>query len=78
MLQRKIVGWAPAGEDYFVASCGCGPSQGYRLAVERIPDAGWDWCVWSAADPGVSWYGLAETVDEAFVLAERTLTQTAH
>jgi hypothetical protein len=61
-------GWFKIDDRVFAAALQGEDGDQLRLSVERMPEGGWDWTVWSSGvEPR---YGTAESRDAAMVAAE--------
>jgi hypothetical protein len=69
--------WVEADGITSATAVSAGDGRGFRLVVEPMPDAGWDWTVWEIGQRGAARYGMASSPEVAMRCAEDVLGEMA-
>lgn len=67
-----MLDWKPEGDQFFAAKTP-GARGIYKLAVEQLPDSGWEWVVWLSES--VSRDGVTVSVTAAIAKAESGVSE---
>ena len=68
-----MLSWTRRDDRSFTAMAESADGEWFRLSLERLTDADWDWAVWREDDPDLCRYGLAPGSAHGFAAAERAL-----